>query len=332
MSTFLFCTFFLTVLLTVVIEKVAARLSLIDYPVARSAHLSPKPSGGGIVIIGTFLICTNFYYFYGYILDHTFYALLGTIPIAAVGLFDDLSRASLRLRLLIQFLAVFWVIFWFEGVPSIDFSLFEITNRWVLMFLGVVSVVWLLNLYNFMDGIDAIAATEVLFVNVMSSIFAIHSGDMALALLSASLFAATAGFLVWNWPPAKLFMGDVGSSSIGFILGVLALASIHSGTLTVWTWLILLGVFVADSGVTLIVRFVNKEKWHEGHSCHAYQNVARRWESHEKVVIWILLVNLIWISPLSWISFLYPKIGFYICFFALTPLVYICIKYKAGVS
>ena len=244
----------------------------------------------------------------------------------------DRSHASLRLRLFIQFLAAFWVIFWFGGVPSIDFSLFEIANPWALMFLGVVSMVWLLNLYNFMDGIDAIAATEVLFVNVMSSIFAIHSGDMALALLSASLFAATAGFLVWNWPPAKLFMGDVGSSSIGFILGVLALASIHSGTLTVWTWLILLGVFVADSGVTLIVRFVNKEKWHEGHSCHAYQNVARRWESHEKVVIWILLVNLIWISPLSWISFLYPKIGFYICFFALTPLVYICIKYKAGVS
>ena len=97
-------------------------------------------------------------------------------------------------------------------------------------------MVWLLNLYNFMDGIDAIAATEVLFVNAMSSIFAIQIGDMALALLSASLFAASAGFLVWNWPPAKLFMGDVGSSSIGFILGVLALASMHSGTLTAWTW------------------------------------------------------------------------------------------------
>ena len=318
-------------LLTGVIEKVAARLSLIDYPVARSAHLNPKPSGGGIVIIGTFLFCTYFYYFYGHISDHTFYALLGAIPIAAVGLFDDLSRASLRLRLLIQFLGAFWVIFWFEGVTSIDFSLFEIANPWVLMFLGVVSVVWLLNLYNFMDGIDAIAATELLFVNAMSSIFAIQAGDMALALLSASLFAASAGFLVWNWPPAKLFMGDVGSSSIGFILGVLALASMHNGTLTAWTWLILLGVFVADSGVTLIVRFVNKEKWHEGHSCHAYQNAARRWGSHEKVVIWMLLINLIWLAPLSWLSLLYPKNGFYISFVALTPLVYLCLKYRAGV-
>ena len=331
MSTFLFFIFFLTVLLTGVIEKVAARLSLIDYPVARSAHLNPEPSGGGIVIIGTFLFCTYFYYLYGHISDHTFYALLGTIPIAAVGLFDDLSRASLRLRLLIQFLSAFWVIFWFEGVTSIDFSLFEIANPWVLMFLGVVSVVWLLNLYNFMDGIDAIAATELLFVNAMSSIFAIQAGDMALALLSASLFAASAGFLVWNWPPAKLFMGDVGSSSIGFILGVLALASMHNGTLTAWTWLILLGVFVADSGVTLIVRFVNKEKWHEGHSCHAYQNAARRWGSHEKVVIWMLLINLIWLAPLSWLSLLYPKNGFYISFFALTPLVYLCLKHRAGV-
>ena len=330
MSTFFLCIFFLAVLFTGVIEKVAARLGLIDYPVARSAHLNPKPSGGGIVIIGIFLLCTCFYYFFGHISDHIFYALLGTIPIAAVGLFDDLSRASLRLRLLTQFLAVFWVIFWFEGVPSIDFSLFEIANPWALMILGVISVVWLLNLYNFMDGIDALAATEVLFVNAMSSIFAIQIGDMTLALLSASLFAASAGFLVWNWPPAKLFMGDVGSSSIGFILGVLALASMHSGTLTAWTWLILLGVFVADSGVTLIVRFINKEKWHEGHSCHAYQNAARRWGSHEKVVVWMLIVNLIWLAPLSWLSFLYPKNGFYICFVALTPLVYLCRKYKAG--
>ena len=79
-----------------------------------------------------------------------------------------------------------------------------------------------------------------------------------------------------------------------------------------------------------VVRFVNKEKWYEGHSCHAYQNTARRWGSHERVVVWMLLVNLIWLAPLSWLSFLYPKNGFYICFVALTPLVYLCRKYKAG--
>ena len=330
MSIFLFCIFVLAVLLTGVLEKVAARLCLIDYPVARSAHQVPKPSGGGALIIGTFLSCTYFFNLSGHLSDHTFYALLGTIPIAAVGLFDDLSHASLRLRLPIQFLAAFWVIFWLGGVPSIDFSLFEMVNPWVLIFLGIVSVVWLLNLYNFMDGIDAIAGTEVLFVNAMSSIFAVQSGDIDLALLSALLFAASAGFLVWNWPPAKLFMGDVGSGSVGFILGVLALASMHNGTLTAWTWLILLGVFVVDSTVTLIVRFINKEKWHEGHASHAYQNAARRWGSHEKVVISILSVNLIWLAPLSWLSFLYPKNGIYICFVALTPLVYLCLKFKAG--
>ena len=330
MSIFLFCIFVLAVLLTGVLEKVAARLCLIDYPVARSAHQGPKPSGGGALIIGTFLSCTYFFNLSGHLSDHTFYALLGTIPIAAVGLFDDLSHASLRLRLPIQFLAAFWVIFWLGGVPSIDFSLFEMVNPWVLIFLGIVSVVWLLNLYNFMDGIDAIAGTEVLFVNAMSSIFAVQSGDIDLALLSALLFAASAGFLVWNWPPAKLFMGDVGSGSVGFILGVLALASMHNGTLTAWTWLILLGVFVVDSTVTLIVRFINKEKWHEGHASHAYQNAARRWGSHEKVVISILSINLIWLAPLSWLSFLYPKNGIYICFAALTPLVYLCLKFKAG--
>ena len=330
MSIFLFCIFFLALLLTLVLEKVADRLCLIDYPVDRSAHRDPKPSGGGIVIIGTFLSCAYFFNLNGHIPNHTFYALLGTIPIAIVGLFDDLSHASLRLRLPVQFLAAFWVIYWFGAVPSIDFSFAEIGNPWILIFLGIVSVVWLLNLYNFMDGIDAIAAAEVLFVNTMSSIFAIQSGDMALALLSAALFAASAGFLVWNWPPAKLFMGDVGSGSLGFILGVFALASMHSGTLSVWTWLILLGVFVVDSTVTLVVRFINKEKWHEGHSSHAYQNAARRWGSHERVVISILVVNIVWLAPLSWLSFLFPKNGFYICFVALTPLVYLCVKLKAG--
>ena len=87
---------------------------------------------------------------------------------------------------------------------------------------------------------------------------------------------------------------------------------------------------MADSGVTLIVRFVNKEKWYEGHSCHAYQNAARRWGSHERVVVWMLLVNLIWLAPLSWLSFLYPENGFYICFVALTTLVIFVRNIKRG--
>ena len=88
---------------------------------------------------------------------------------------------------------------------------------------------------------------------------------------------------------------------------------------------------MVDSTVTLLVRFMSGEKWYEGHSCHAYQNAARKWRSHQRVVISILFINLTWLAPLSWLSFLYPEIGFYICLVALAPLVYLCNKFKAGI-
>ena len=322
--------FVLTLTLTIVLEKCASRLTLIDSPIARSAHAFPTPSGGGLVIATLFFCVAYLLNLNEYITSDIFYALLSTAPVAGLGLFDDLSHAGLRLRLPIQFFAACWAIYYLGGVPSIDFSFLRLSNFWILTFLGIVALVWILNLYNFMDGLDAIAAAEALFVSLATSLFAIYVGDNTLAILSASLFAGCAGFLVWNWPPAKLFMGDVGSSFIGFLLGVFALLSMHNKTMTVWTWFILLGVFVVDSTVTLLVRFMAGEKWYEGHSCHAYQNAARKWGSHERVVVSILLLNLIWLAPLSCLSFLYPEIGFYICMVALAPLVYLCKKLKAG--
>ena len=328
---FLLSIFGSSLALIMVLEKFASRFNLIDHPIARSAHKSPTPSGGGLVVAVLFVFAAYLLNLNEYITNDVFYALLGAVPVAAVGLFDDLSHVSLRFRLPIQFFAACWSIYYLGGVPPIDFPLLQLSGSLILTFLGILALVWLLNLYNFMDGIDAIAATEVLFVSLMTSFFGVYDGDETLALMSATFFAANAGFLVWNWPPAKLFMGDVGSGFIGFILGIFALFSMHNGTMTVWTWFILLGVFVVDSTVTLLVRFMSGEKWYEGHSCHAYQNAARKWRSHQRVVISILLINLTWLAPLSWLSFLYPEIGFYICLVALAPLVYLCNKFKAGI-
>ena len=327
---FFLSIFALALALTIVLEKLAYRLYLIDYPVARSAHTSPKPSGGGLVIAILFLSVAYLLKANDIVASNVFYALLSAGPVAAVGLFDDLSHVGLRFRLPTQFFAACWTVYYLGGVPSIDFTFVQLSHSWALNFLGIIALVWLLNLYNFMDGIDAIAATEVLFISLMLSFFAIYVGDDTLAFLAGALFATSAGFLVWNWPPSKLFMGDVGSSFIGFILGGFALFSMHNGTMTVWTWFILLGVFVVDSTVTLLVRFIAGEKWYEGHSCHAYQNAARKLGSHERVVIAILLINLMWLAPLSWLSFLYPGLGFYICLVALVPIVYLCNKFKAG--
>ena len=181
-----------------------------------------------------------------------------------------------------------------------------------------------------MDGADALAGTELIFATSMSLVFAIIAGDNLVALISAILISSVSGFLIWNWPPAKIFMGDVGSSFIGFVLGVLALISMHNDTMTVWTWFILLGVFVVDSTWTLAVRVAKGKSWYEGHSSHAYQVAGRKWGSHESVILAVLVINCTWLAPLGWLSFHFPNAALYICLVAMTPLVYICKWLNAG--
>lgn len=322
--------FVAALLLTGVLYKQAARLNLLDKPIERSAHAHPTPRGGGLSIVLMFALSSAYFYFSGSIPRNEFIALGAALLVAATGLVDDLYSLQLRWRFPLQFCAALWVVFWLGGVAPIDFGIFELSNSLVLGLMGVLALIWLLNLYNFMDGIDGIATTELLFVNVMSLLLVINSNDQVISLLSASLLTAGAGFLVFNWPPAKIFLGDVGSGFIGFVLGILALLSMQHQSLTVWTWLILLGVFVVDASLTLAVRLKLKQKWYEGHACHAYQNAARRYKSHGKVTIRVLGINCIWLAPLAWLSVQMPEQGVYICIIALFPLLVLAMKFNAG--
>ena len=153
-----------------------------------------------------------------------------------------------------------------------------------------------------------------------------------MALLSATLFASGAGFLLWNWPPAKIFMGDVGSGFIGFSFGVMALLSTQHGSMTIWTWVLLLGIFIVDATVTLFRRYRRNERWYEGHACHAYQNAARRYKSHGKVTITVILVNCVWLAPLAWLSANRPDLGVYLAILGIAPLIVLAIKFQAGDS
>ncbi|NKB31599.1 MAG: glycosyl transferase [Pseudomonadales bacterium] len=322
--------FLAAILITWLLQKKAARLRLLDAPIARSAHSNPTPKGGGLSIFLLVGIATIYFYLNGDIPLTEFLALTAAFVIGLLGLIDDLVSLRLRWRLPVQFLAACWVVYWLGGVAPIDFALFVLSNPLMLSAMGVFALIWLLNLYNFMDGIDGIATTELIFVNVMSLFLVINSSDQVVSLLSAILLAAGAGFLVWNWAPAKIFLGDVGSSFIGFILGILALLTMQHESLTVWTWFILLGVFVVDATVTLAVRCVNGQSWYEGHASHAYQNAARRYKSHAKVTIRVVVINCFWLAPMAWLSVQRPEFGALICVIALGPLILLAKKLKAG--
>ena len=324
--------FLASLLFTGVLRNLALRVRLLDLPVDRSAHSQATPVGGGLAIVCLFALLASYYFVAGVIPLAEYMALSGGIVIAVVGLIDDLSQLDLRWRIPLQFGSAIWSVWWLGNVPPIGIGDWVLQVQWLLNGMAIVALVWLLNLYNFMDGIDGLAGSELLFVNLSCLLFVISNEDQVLAVLSGTLLAAGAGFLVWNWAPAKIFMGDVGSGFIGFTLGVLALFSMHHGSMTVWTWVILLAVFITDASYTLARRYLGGEKWYEGHACHAYQNAARKYKSHGKVTITILMINCLWLAPLAWISVQRPQLGVYLAVIAILPLALLAGKFRAGTS
>ncbi len=322
--------FLLAVAITGLVNRQARRHRLLAYPVSRSAHVDPTPAMGGIAIVLLFLAMAVLALGRNLLSSSEFLALMAGVLVAVVGLLDDFWQLSIYWRMLSQCLATAWVLALLGPLPSLDFWVFTLDATWLLYPAAGLMLLWLLNLYNFMDGIDGLAAIELISVTVLSSFFAITGGDQALALLCASLASAAAGFLVWNWPPAKIFMGDVGSSFIGFTLGILALMSVLHGTTSLWTWFILLAVFVVDATTTLVRRMASGEVWYEGHASHAYQNAARRYKSHAKVTITVLLINCFWLAPLAWFSVQWPEYGFPLTILSMTPLLFLAIKLRAG--
>ena len=331
MSILLLCSllFLGSAILTGLFRWAALRVRLVAVPVSRSAHSTSVPVGGGVSIVALTLLVIVYCYFTDQIPANEFAALMAAVVIAIMGIVDDIKQLNVRWRIPAQFLASAFVVYCLGDVPAIDFGLFIFSESILLNVLAVFALVWLLNLYNFMDGIDGIAATELIVVNLVSLIIVINS-DSALTLIFASFSAAAGGFLLWNWAPAKIFMGDVGSSFIGFTLGVMALLSLHHGSMTIWTWVLLLGVFIVDATLTLLVRYRSKQRWHEGHASHAYQNAARHYKSHAKVTITVVLINLFWLGPLAWLSMQYPEMGLVITSIGLLPLLLLAKHFGAG--
>ena len=191
-------------------------------------------------------------------------------------------------------------------------------------------LVWAINLFNFMDGIDGIAGVEALTMLGSAALILFISGHDDWLVPVGFLISCTAGFLVWNWPPAKVFMGDSCSAFLGFVIGLLALSTSASGLLNVWVWLILGSIFIVDATTTLITRVLHRAAWYQRHRSHAYQILARHFGNHQSVTIRVLAINLLWLFPLAFAAKIYPKMGLLICLIAWLPILGIVIWVGAG--
>jgi Fuc2NAc and GlcNAc transferase len=193
------------------------------------------------------------------------------------------------------------------------------------------AIVWSVNLFNFMDGIDGLAAAQCVFVAGSAALLLASESDVeASALPIVAMAGAAAGFLIWNAPPAKIFMGDVGSGFIGFALAVGALSTSGHGRMSLWTWLMLNGLFVTDATATLLTRLFRGDRIYEAHRLHVYQRLARRWSSHGLVVAVYMGINLIWCLPWAIATTRWPENAPVLALAALVPLCLVAIVEGAG--
>lgn len=309
-------------LLTVVVRKVALSRGMLDTPNVRSSHRVPTPRGGGGAIVLTSMAAWFALARMNVLPINLLLALSGGgLAVAVVGLLDDYFQLRASIRLLVHVAAAVWALAWLGGLPPIGIGNHVVSLGWGGALLGIAGIVWALNLFNFMDGIDGIAASETVFVAWSGALLAllagIGGGVVAAALV---LGAACGGFLLWNWPPARIFMGDVGSGYVGFALVVLAVAAARESPVALFVWLILGGVFVVDATVTLARRLLRCERPYEAHRSHAYQWLARRWGSHRRVTIAVIVVNILWLFPLALLAMTYPALAVWIAMGALVPI------------
>ena len=235
--------------LTGAMRRYALRSELLDVPNERSLHRTPIPRGGGVAVVLVTLAGLTTAGLLSKIPADVAWALGGGgALVAAVGWLDDRRSVSARVRATVHAAAACWAAYWIWG---------ELTPAALA---GVVCIMWAINLYNFMDGIDGLAGAEASSIGLIAGALFLMAGRNDLAAVAFLVAAAAMGFLGWNWPPARIFMGDVGSGFLGFMFGALSLIAGRSGALPLALCLLLAGVFAFDATITLLRRAARGER------------------------------------------------------------------------
>jgi UDP-N-acetylmuramyl pentapeptide phosphotransferase/UDP-N-acetylglucosamine-1-phosphate transferase len=290
----LLCSF----IITWIFRNFSLKRKILDIPNERSSHTVPTPRGGGLAIVIAWYTGITALFFMGMLNKSLYFALLSGLLLAGTSLIDDVIDLKPIIRLIAQIITVITAFFLLNGIQQVPVFGKVILPVILLYPITILGMVWFINLFNFLDGIDGYASLEAIALAIAFFLFTGHN-------INLILIASVLGFLIWNWPKAKIFMGDVGSTQLGFIIVVLGIYFHNENKLSIIYWIILSAPFWFDATLTLFRRWRNKEKLSQAHRKHIYQRLVLSGFSHLKVDLFLISLNIV-----------------------LTILVFLCVKYN----
>ena len=287
--------------LTPIVRRLCLRWGLVDIANERSLHEGRVPRAGGIAFVLPFLVAVAVGWLAGDIPRClAFGFLFGAGGVATVAFSDDVRPRSTWLRLALWSPPLLATLAAFGWMHSMDLGFMRLEWGFAGSLVALTGGIWLVTLYNFMDGINGLAAGQAVIVAGGAAGFLWLAGDPVSATVAASLASASAGFLVWNWWPRTVFMGDVGSTFLGATFAVLSLHTERGGLLPMLTWHILLMPFLVDATFTLIRRVATGRQWRRAHRDHAYQRAVLAGYSHAQVACAIFALDVVLLGIAWW--------------------------------
>jgi Fuc2NAc and GlcNAc transferase len=311
---FIIFNFFISGILLKTVYNFLLKKNIIDIPNQRSLHTTPKVRGGGIAILLCYELFVLLFFLFGYITDVLFISqIAGGVILGTVGWIDDRNHVPVITRIFFHLLSAIILLFLFDCYTVINILGI---NYYVYGFGAVIFVfltIWMINLYNFMDGIDGIAVSQLIMPSIFIIVILGLNHNYEVSLLSLIMIASSLFFYKYNWPPSKMFMGDVLSGFIGYYFASLTLYINNVLQLSIFIIPVLMSVFIYDATVTLFKRIIKKEKIWEAHNDHYYQEFAKVY-GHKKVTIAVIIIDFILFIP-AYVIFKFPKFDLYIALF-----------------
>lgn len=297
-------------------------------PNYRSLHKAKIAEGGGIGIGISFL--------FSFLIEATIYQLsfenskiffLGGIISLIFGFIDERKNIKAKYQIIFNLITAFLIIF---SVKIFQINLLSEASfivRFIFVFILIFFIIWFFNAGNFIDGTDGMASTASIFISLTMGLYLRVNNQTEIANILFLLLGANLSFLIFNFPPAKMFMGDTGSRFNSFIIVAASVLSIKQDFNMIFYWSIASGYYLVDTSLTTFIRFLTIPKFWQGHRSHAYQNLARIWDDHRKLLFLIIAINFLWISPLLFILHNNISLKWIIVFIAYLPLIIFTYKY-----